>query len=414
MWLTNITEPQTGLESLFALDYILAYCEQQLELNLIARLELEKEISAIELILFGTCAEYLQTKYALHVGHFLCKKREKCVRGSIENYNDMRFEMMCKDVRDGNIGTEELYVKFAEIGEKLESYLHFHAALRRRRLRSATKRIIFAWRERKRMKEINAKMAADSEHAEERQRVDTIVSEKEVFAASLKRKGLEEMKEEMKKRLEKHAQDNTFVCPRRECKERVFTSRDLFRLHEKLHLNEDLKVLKEKEERKKKADVRLAKEKVFMVELAEKRKKKREEMGLSPDDESSTMKSGENSQTLHSVLNLVKEEEIRVMEGKERTASVEEPEEEEVKEGGGGGGGEGGKDGGGVDDGSLTFSYDGGEDSAQNFDQMDVEEFFKITSPGSFSRHIQVRTSRRIKGGIKNEKGKRAESGEPY
>jgi len=322
-------------------------------------------VAQLELILFGMCAEYLQIKYALHVGYFLAKERESAVHKSVENYKDRRFEDMCKFVREGKTSTEELYIKYAEIEEKLEGYLHFNAMLRRRRLRFATKKIIRIWRQRKRMREIQAKIDEEENNAEQRARLQMIAAEKDAFEAVLKRKGLEEMKVAMQKRLEKHARDNTFTCHRRECKNREFNSLDRFKLHEKLHYNADVKENLRLAEKKKKADERKKKEQIFMDELKEKKQRQREEAGLS-----SVAANPKEKQVLFDILQLAVEQENEKLNFQTfKPPPLDENPVQPI-----------------TDD---LHSLDSQSQSQQSFDQMDVSEFFRITAPASFAQHIQ-------------------------
>ena len=126
MWLTDVTEPATKISSLLHMDHCLKYCREQLTLNASQRLKLEKVIHVLELSLFGQCAGYLQRKYAIHRGYVNAKIREAKVERSIEEYKDRQFEFMAADVRNGLNDTALLYVKYADIGDKLEADLELN------------------------------------------------------------------------------------------------------------------------------------------------------------------------------------------------------------------------------------------------------------------------------------------------
>ena len=51
------------------------------------------------------------------------------MESSIAEYKDGRFEFMAADVRNGLNDTSKLYIKYADIEDKLEAYLHYNAKL---------------------------------------------------------------------------------------------------------------------------------------------------------------------------------------------------------------------------------------------------------------------------------------------
>ena len=334
MWLTNVNEPLTKIESMMNLDHCLIYCKDKLRENAAARLKLENEIYALELELFGESAGYLQRKYSLHRSYVRCKGREEKVEESLEEYREKRFEEMARHVRDGRNDTGALYIKYADIEDKLEAYLNYHAQLRRRRLRVAGKRIIRIWRERKKTRELKAIEDEKERTRQLREHLHMVAAEEEAVRRAAEKKSIEEMKEAAKKRLEKFEKANTFVCERKECCGRVFNSRDLFELHEKLHFNEDLKknaILKKKKEQ---GEARLKREKIFMEQLRKKRSERR----------------AAELPTLSSVS----------------AFSSSTPEAKDTE---------------------LDSLLDSNFASESNISE--VEEFFRVTSPTSFTRHMQ-------------------------
>ncbi len=360
MWLTDITEPKTRLENLQQLDFCLQYCQEEAVKNASEIKKYEEEIFALEIALFDSCAEYLQGKYAMHRGYFYCKGREESVLASMEEYRDRRFEEMCKNVRDGRNDTEALYIRYADIGDKLQKYLHYHAALRRRRLRFAAKRIIRIWRQRKANRLFQKKLEEEEKSRQQREHLKMVRAEEEAVKAAIQRKGLDDMRKEVAKRLEKHYKDNMFVCTRRECNGRTFHSRELFQLHEKLHYQADVKANKIKEQKRMEADMRLHREKLFMEDLKSKREERLKKTAEKAVATGSSTAGGVSSSS--SVSNGI----VTMCLPADTTNCADLDQNPEN-----------------VDDASLASG------SVASFEQMDVEEFFRVTSPSSFPSHIQ-------------------------
>lgn len=200
MWLTNVHEPKTRIPCLLETHWVDRYCREQVTKNDSARIKMQGLILHLERSLFGQCAKYLQGMYSLHRGYLRIKEREGAVEESKEAFNDRRFDKMARDVREGKISTELLYVKYADIEEKLMGYLHYHAKLRRRRLRMAGKRIWRIWKQRKRIKQIQRIEDEKLRTAKKREHQDMVKREEEMKRQAMERKGVEQMKAEMRKR----------------------------------------------------------------------------------------------------------------------------------------------------------------------------------------------------------------------
>ena len=200
MWLTNVHEPKTRLSCMLEAHWVHRYCREQVTKNDGARIKMQGDILHLERKLFDQCAKYLQGMYSLHRGHLRVKKREGEVEESMEAFNDRRFDEMARDVREGKISTELLYVKYADIEEKLMGYLHYHAKLRRRRLRLAGKRIWRIWKQRKRVKQLQRAEDEKIRTAKKREHQAMVEREEEMKRQALERKGVEQMKAEMRKR----------------------------------------------------------------------------------------------------------------------------------------------------------------------------------------------------------------------
>ena len=284
---------------------------------------------------------------------------------------------MAADVRNGLNDTSKLYVKYADIEDKLEAYLHYNAKLRRRRLRMAGKRIIRIWRQRKVTKELERKMAEEEKNKELKAHLKMVEEERARVRQAAEKKSVEDMRSEVQKRLERHEKENTFVCPRRECCGKTFHSKELFQLHERLHFNED----------KKASAIKARKQKVRMCEERTAWGAKRQHRLNNPNPVAFLLQEAEARLGKEKVfLEKVKTDR---KERLEREATEREEEERaKLEEGLGLGFGdlEGGDD-----ETSVTsvLSEDGDGQGEQTQVQIDVEEFFRVTSPSHYTHHMQ-------------------------
>lgn len=271
------------------------------------------------------------------------------MESSIAEYKDGRFEFMAADVRNGLNDTSKLYIKYADIEDKLEAYLHYNAKLRRRRLRMAGKRIIRIWRQRKVTKEMERKVEEEEKNRELKAHLKMVEEEQARVRQAAEKKSVADMRSEVQKRLERHEKENTFVCPRRECCGKTFRSKELFQLHERLHFNEDKKANAIRARKQKEAEERLGKEKEFLEKVKADRKARL----------------------------------------KREAAEREEEERAKLEDGLGlGFGVEGGDDESSVTS-ALNEEGDGDGQDEQSQAQMDVEEFFRVTSPSHYTHHMQ-------------------------
>jgi len=276
MWLTNVHEPKTKISSVMETHWVDTYCRQQVTKNDSTRIYMQNKILQVERKLFDQCAKYLQGKYSLHRGHMRIKRREELLEVSLEDFSDRRFEEMANDVRVGKVNTEQLYVRYADIEDKLQAYLHYHAKLRRRRLRLAGKRIWRIWKQRKKIKQLQRIEDEKVRTAKEREHKKMVAREEEMKRQAMERKGVEQMKADMRERLEKLKKANTFHCERKGCEGKCWEKRDLFDLHMKIHYNQDVKDAKAKKKKDEETKARLEREKEFMERTKERRRERRE------------------------------------------------------------------------------------------------------------------------------------------
>ncbi|GMI14300.1 hypothetical protein TrLO_g4809 [Triparma laevis f. longispina] len=362
MWLTNVTEPKTRVESFLHMDHVLSYCKSQTVVNAGERLNMEREIYDLEIHLFGQCAGYLQRKYAVHRGYVNVRTREEKVNFSEDDYKDRRFEFMAEEVRNGQSDTAMLYVKYADIEDKLEAYFHYNAKLRRRRLRMAGKRIIRIYRQRKITKQLEAKLEEEEKNKEMREHMKMVEEERARVAAAAEKKTVEDMRAEVKKRLDKHEKDNTFVCPRRECCRKTFHSKELYQMHERIHINQDIKENAIKAKKKVEAEARLEREKAFLKDVhakREERKKQQEE----EKKEAERLELAENLANLELTL-----DDDMSINSNLSDASL----------------GENGND-----DPTDPANHQSSSASDNNSPGIDLEEFYRVTSPSHYAQHIQ-------------------------
>ena len=183
---------------------------------------------------------------------------------------------MKQTITDGRIDVALLYITFADIEEEVKTFLKEYSLIRRHKIKAAGKKIVRIWRARKQARIIQAELDFDNKTKQEQAHTHMVRIEEERIRNAKGKKAMEELKEEMRARLEQFNKNNQFTCSRKGCEGRIFKKRNLFQLHEKMHYNADMKVKKILLEKQRKAKIRLANEKVFLEELSMERREKLE------------------------------------------------------------------------------------------------------------------------------------------
>ena len=126
-------------------------------------------------------------------------------------------------------------------------------------------------------------------HQQEREHRKMVRLEEERIRNAQSKKAVEDMKEEMRKRIELFNKNNEFTCPRKGCEGRVFKKRVLFQLHEKMHFNEDKKAKAIEDEKKRLAKIRLGNEQAFLQALKEGRESRSLDSGYAGESDADSL-----------------------------------------------------------------------------------------------------------------------------